>query len=172
MNVYTATFQIKEYLACYLEAKWGVEIRTVNKITQEEDIRLIIQFPPDVIFYHLITNLSQKRPKNVHTIYGNIEIRIPRIKDVKNKKPETHNFINKKNAEIFEKKLDSFFKAEMNEFMDTKKHEEGMTYKDASYLFLSKYGIDDDLYQPDSVRRHHARWRDKVRPRSKSYTRR
>lgn len=172
MNVYTATFYIKPYLAAYLVGKWGKMHPATDK-HNKESTRIIVEFTSDILLYDLIVSLTTIQPKNVVCQAGNIEIKVPAIRHLTSKKPSTHNYISKKNAKIFEQSVERLFKADFHEYLDIKKHEEGYTYKEASYMFLNKYCIDPDLYQPDSIRRHHSRWRNKIRnPRQKQYTRR
>lgn len=151
-----------DHLVCFLLGKWGKEYKLKNEETGEMETRLIVELNSDTILYDLIASLSKKRPRNIKNQTGNIEVKIPAIRDIMSKKPSTHNYINKIDAKIFSKSVERLFRGEMNEYMDIMKNEHGISYKEASYLFLEQYGIDS--FEPDSVRRHHSRWRDKIRP--------
>lgn len=162
MSKYTATFYIEDHLARFLIGKWGKEYKEKNKITNECEFRMVVELESNTILYDLIASLSRKQPRNVKAQAGNIEIKIPAIRDIVSKKPSTHNYISKSDAKIFSKSVGRLFRAEMNEYLDLMKNEEGISYKDASYMFLAQYGIES--FEPDSIRRHHSRWRNKISP--------
>lgn len=162
MNIYTAKFEIEDHLALFLIGKWGKEYEFLNDKTNELETRMVVELDSSTILYDLIASLSKKQPLNVKEQEGNIEIKIPAIRDIMSKKPSTHNYINKIDAKVFSKSVERLFRGEMNEYMDIMKNENGISYKEASYLFLEQYGIES--FEPDSIRRHHARWRDKIRP--------
>lgn len=119
MNVYTATFYIKPYLAAYLVGKWGKMHPATDK-HNKESTRIIVEFTSGILLYDLIVSLTTIQPKNVVCQAGNVEIKVPAIRHLTSKKPSTHSYISKKNAKIFEQSVERLFKANFHEYLDIK----------------------------------------------------
>jgi len=149
----TTKFTIEDYLAEYLRGKWGVR-------DKEGRITNVVEIPENVYLYHTISSLTQKKPRNVNKIEGNIEIVIPYRREG-NKHPEIYNYISEEGARIFNSRVKRFFRADMHEFLDMKKHIEGISYKEAAFEFLGQYGIES--FDSESVTKNYKRWREKIR---------
>ena len=151
--MYTAKFTIEAYLAEYLRGKWSLKDAEGNPTG-------IVSIPEDVYLYSIFSSLTIKTPINAPVPSGNIEIIIPHRK-LGNKKPERYNYISERGAQIFNKKVKLFFRADLHEFIDNQKHDEGETYKDACYIFIAKYSIES--FDPDSLAKNYSRWKDTIR---------
>ncbi len=158
--MHTTKFTMEDYLVEYLIGKWGVLDKDGNRTN-------VVAIPENVYLYDTLSSLMIKKPKHAPEPSGNLEIVIPYRKEG-NKKPAVYNYVSRQGAEIFAKKVKLFFRAELHEYLDYKKHEECVTYKDAGYMFVAEYGIES--FDPDSARKNYARWRAKVRNRKKAYT--
>ena len=143
--MYTVKFDIENYLAEYLRGKWGPTI---------------VEIPRDVYLYNLLHSLTKKQPSHVPVLSGNVEIIIPCRREG-NKNPEYYNYVSSGGAELFNKALKLFFRADLHEFVDHMKHDKGYTYKDACFLFASQYGIES--IDTESLIKNYYRWKEKVR---------
>ena len=160
----TTKFTIEDYLAEYLRGKWGMK-------DANGECTSIVEIPEDTYLYDSLSSLTMKKPRHVKEYRGNIEIVIPHRREG-NKKPAVYNYISSAGARIFNKKVKLFFRAELHEYLDYKKHEEGMSYRDACFVFLSQYGIES--FDPESAEKNYSRWRNKIRDkkdRKKAFTR-
>lgn len=151
--MHTTKFTIENYLAEYLRGKWGLEDEN-GKNTG------IVDIPKDIYLYNVLHSITIKRPRHAPIQDGNIEIVIPYRKEG-NKKPEYYNYISEEGARIFNKKLKLFFRADLHEFVDNLKHNEGLTYKDACFMFVAKYNIES--IDPESLIKNYYRWKETVR---------
>jgi len=151
--MHTTKFTIENYLAEYLRGKWGLKDESGN-ITE------IIEIPKDVYLYNELHSLTIKKPKHAPGPEGNIEVVIPHRREG-NKKPIRYNYVSAEGSRYFNKVLKIFFRADLHEFVDSKKHDKGITYKDACYLFVAKYGIES--IDPDSLVKNYYRWKETVR---------
>ena len=158
----TAKFRIEDYLAEYLRGKWGI-------IDEDGKPTGIISIPENIYLYHILWGLMQTKRENETKVKPNIEIVLPHCRKGDRKDPRYYNHISLRGSLIFNSRLKKFFRADMHEFFDYMKHEEGMTYKEASFLFVAKYGIDS--IDPDSLAKNYSRWKDNVRlNRKKAYS--
>lgn len=158
--MHTTKFTIEDYLAEYLRGKWGVKNEHGEPIP-------VVEIPEDVYLYDILSSLTQKTPRNGSDQNANLEIIIPHRR-AGNKKPAVYNYVSNKGAAIFNKKVKLFFRAELHEYLDYMKHMEGMTFKDACFLFVSKYGIES--FDCESAEKNYSRWRKKIRSRKKAYS--
>lgn len=151
--MHTTKFTIENYLAEYLRGKWGIKDEH-GKHTG------VIEIPREVYLYNILHSLTIKKPIHAPKPSGNIEIIIPYRKEG-NKKPERYNYISTDAARYFNKKLKLFFRADLHEFVDNMKHDEGSTYKDACFIFIEKYEIES--IDPESLIKNYYRWKETVR---------
>lgn len=158
--MYTTKFTIEDYLAEYLRGKWGIK-------SDSEETNTIVKIPENVYLYDMLSSLTKKRPKHVPETNGNVEIIIPHRKEG-NKKPLLHNYISYQGASIFNKRVKLYFRADLHEYMDFMKHDQGISYKEAAYMFINKYAIES--FDPESIIKNYSRWKTKVRMRKKTYT--
>lgn len=149
----TTRFAIEPYLAEYLRAKWPMADSN-GKPTD------IVSIPDKIYLYNILSSLTIKKPRHAPEPAGNLEIVIPNRKE-SSKDPEYYNYISAKSAVLFNKKVKLFFRAELHEFIDSRKHDEGETYKDACYLFICKYKIES--IDPDSLAKNYYRWKIAIR---------
>lgn len=160
----TTVFSIDPYLAEFLKSAYG---------QKQDDGRIVVTLPPDIYLYHTLCSITQKQPANVTELIGNIEISLADCQTTTRKEPQYYNYISQDGAKIFNKAATLFFRAALHEYMDSKKHEDGFTYKEASFMFVAKYAIES--IEPESLIKNHKRWITKVRSlksRKKEYTRR
>ncbi|MDU1892819.1 MAG: hypothetical protein E6767_19235 [Dysgonomonas sp.] len=158
--MHTTKFTIEDYLAEYLRGKWGIKDEN-GESTQ------VVRIPEEIYLYDTLSCLTMKKPRKAAAPAGNLEIIIPHRREG-NKKPSVYNYISERGAKIFNKKVKLFFRSELHEFLDYMKHEEGIAYKDACFMFVSKYGIES--FDSESAEKNHSRWRKKVRDRKKAYS--
>lgn len=152
--MHTAKFTIEAYLAEYLQGKWGTVSDDGVKANP-------ITIPLDVDYLRVsLVNLTQITPRNAKEEVANIEIVIPHIREI-NKKPERYNYISHRGAKIFNKLVKQYFKSDLHHYLDTKVDQDGLTYKDACYMFVSEFNIQS--YEPESLYKDQSRWKSKVR---------
>lgn len=149
----TTKFTIEDYLAEYLQGKWGI----INEDEKQTDV---VRIPENVYLFNNLANLIVKKPDNVPEPEGNFEIIVPHVRDG-NKHPKYHNYVGERGAKIFNKKVKLYFRSDLHEFIDSYKHDYGGTYLDACYEFVSKYKIKS--IDPDSLAKDYSRWRKKIR---------
>lgn len=158
--MHTTKFTIEDYLAEYLRGKWGIR-------DEHGEPTPAVEIPEDVYLYDILSSLTMKTPRNATLGDNNLEVVIPHRR-AGNKKPAIYNYISEKGAKIFNKKVKLFFRSELHEYLDHMKHVEGITFKDACFLFISKYGIES--FDSESAEKNYARWRKKVRHKKKAYS--
>lgn len=161
---YTTKFDIDKYIAEYLNTAYG---------HKQEDGRTIVTLPSNIYLYHTLCSLTRKQPANGFTLQGNIEISLSDCQIFTRKDPKYYNYISPTAAKIFNKTATLFFRSTLHEYLDRMKHVEGLTYKEAAFLFVCKYEIDS--IEPESLIKNHQRWISKIRScntRKKEYTRR
>lgn len=151
--MHTTRFTIDAYLAEYLLGKWGVP-------SENDASRLIVQIPREVYLFNLLHSLTMKRPKHVPGACGNIEMVVPFRKEG-NKRPEHYNYISDPGARLFNKKATQFFRADLHEFIDNRKHVHGDSIKDACFLFVAMYQVKS--IDPESLAKNYYRWKGDVR---------
>lgn len=162
MELLTTKIQIEPYLAEYLIGKWGKK-DAKGKPTG------IVAIPDTIYLYHNLWSLTSTTPHYIKEddIVGNVEIVLPNRKEGKD--PRYYNYISEESAKIFNKDVKLFFRADLHNFLDKKKHDEGYTYKEAAYIFALQHDIVS--YEVDSMTKNYARWRNNIRNRKqKAYS--
>lgn len=144
--MYTTKFKIEAYLAEYLVGKWGVNG--------------IVELPRDIYLYNILHSLTIKKPLHAPEPSGNVEIVIPQRKEG-NKKPERYNYVSTNAARYFNRRVKAFFRADLHEFVDNRKHMMGETYKDACFLFVAQYNVES--IDPESLIKNYYRWKGVIR---------
>ena len=92
--------------------------------------------------YHVIKNLTVKRPKNVSwRETGNLTIVIPDPRY--GKEPETYNYLGHDSIIIIEEEIETMMKAELHSMMMKNKFRNGIMYKKSLIRFMEKYNIED-----------------------------
>lgn len=147
----TTRINIPEHLREYMIGKYG-DFRN-------EPIRL----PDHLDLYHFIYDLLEKRPCNQQKDEGNLEIVLPERS--LGKRPEYYNYLGQRSQRILIRKIGTMMWAEAHDFIDQKKHVDGMEYKDAVHLFMNRYGIDS--LTEDAFLKNYYRWRGKMRAKEK-----
>lgn len=147
----TTRINLPEHLREYIEGKYGGFSHNA------------IRFPDSLDLYHFIFNLLEKRPVNQLKDEGNLEIILPERSI--GKRPEYYNYLGQRSQRILVRKIDTMMWAEAHDFIDHKKHVDGMEYKDAVHLFMTRYGIDS--LTEDAFLKNYYRWRGKVRKKEK-----
>ena len=153
----TVGIYIKPYLAEYIKEKWG-------------GVDGVISIPSEIYLYHIFWSLLIKQPLGIDISKGNIKIYIPDRKDNigKRKNPQYYNHVSKNGQLVFQKRLETFFRAELHEFIDSAKHNEGISYKDACFHFLAMYNIQS--IDSDSLIKNYSRWKRLIRGNKSSKT--
>lgn len=129
-------------------------------------------FPRSLDIYILIYDLLQKRPVDAPVDSGNLEFALPDRREANRaggKDPQTYNYLSARSQKRLGEKMERMMWAEVHDFMDEKKHAEGVTFKDSANEFICKYMIES--ISEDALLKHYQRWRDKTRKRYKrNYT--
>ncbi|GAB1358563.1 hypothetical protein MASR1M31_03410 [Porphyromonadaceae bacterium] len=147
----TTKIFIKPYLAEYIRGKFcNCEDRPVK-------------FPDNLEIYHMIWDLTERRPVNCTPDEGNIEIILPERGC--GKSPVTYNYLGHRSHKIIERKIETLFMAEMHDTVTEDKHRYGMKYIDSIYLFLQRYSITSA--NEESLWKNYYRWKNKLRSRNK-----
>ena len=146
----TTKITIKPHLAEYAAGKFGNN-NTLIRFTESQDI------------YHIIWDLTKRRPKCCPPDSGNLEIILPdrRI----GKAPETYNYINPKSQRIIERKIENMFIAELHDFVLESKHRYGTPFIESITLFMNRYDIES--ITEDGLKKNCYRWINKFRKRKK-----
>jgi hypothetical protein len=118
-----------------------------------------VAFPDNLDIYHLIFDLTEKRPANVFLDSGNLEIMLPERRGSKH--PKTYNYLGIRSQIIIEKKIEQMFWADFREYMESEHSKTGMRYLDLACEFLKKHGICS--ISEEALLKHYYRWRKKVR---------
>lgn len=152
--MYTTIFNIDAYLSEYLYGKWGIALQESN------DKKMVVKIPKDVYLSNLLHSLTIRKPKHLPEAWGNVEIVLPFIKEGA-KRPDRHNFISVPSANLFNKRVRQFFRAELHEYIDNQKHIFGISIKDACMMFVMQFGIES--IDPDSLAKNYYRWKGTIR---------
>ena len=147
----TTRINIPEHLREYIEGKYG-------NFSHDP-----VRFPDNYDLYHIIFDLLEKRPGNLSKDEGNLEIVLPE-RSV-GKRPEYYNYLGQRSQRIIAQKIGIMMWSEAHDFIDQKKHVDGMEYKDAVHLFMNRYGIDS--LSEDAFLKNYYRWRCKMRAKEK-----
>ena len=146
--MHTVKLYIEDYLAEYLIGKWGI------------DESGLVQIPYEVYLIHDLCALTVKKNRDKVEPSFNIQIILPNIKTI-NKNPAIYNHMSRRGSKVFEKQVRSFFRADLHEFIDQKKHEDGISIKDTCYIFCELYNIES--FNSDSMAKNYNRWRNRIR---------
>jgi len=138
---------IKSHLCEYISGKY-------NNFSEKQ-----VHFPDNLDIYHLIFDLTEKRPAGVPVDSGNLEIVLPDRYGAKH--PETYNYLGVRAQKIIERKLEVMFWSELREFIDFENHTKGTPYIESICLFMRKYGIES--ISEDALQKNYYRWRKKIR---------
>lgn len=145
----TTKIDIKPHLKEYI----------IGKFNHSADTPVVLPATTDL--YHVIFDLTIKRPVNVPVDRGNLVVVLP-CREI-GKRPEVYNYISDRGCTILERHIESMFWADLHQMLDENKHLEGIEYIHTAYYFLSKYSIES--ISPDALIKHYYRWREKIRRR-------
>ncbi|GHU80728.1 hypothetical protein FACS1894145_7410 [Bacteroidia bacterium] len=143
----TTRIQVKPHLKEYISGKY-------NQFSDEKVI-----FPDNLDIYHLIFNLTEKRPSNVFFDSGNLEIALP--ERLCSKQPKTYNYLGIRSQKMIERKIEQMFWADFRDYVEYEHHKNGIRYVDLVYEFMRKYDIHS--ISEDALIKNYYRWRKKVR---------
>lgn len=128
-----------------------------------------VHFPSTLDIYVLIYDLLQKRPLNCPLDAGNLEFMLPERREGKD--PATYNWLSERAQRRLADKMGLMMWAELHEFMDENKHENGVKFIDSVHQFMCRYGIES--ISEDGLLKNYQRWRDKLRrTKKRAYRRR
>lgn len=151
----TTTINVKPHLAAYMY------VRYQNSVIQEFNA---IQLKSIENLYHVIKNLTVKRPKNVSwRETGNLTIVIPDPRY--GKEPETYNYLGHDSILIIEEEIEIMLKTELHSMMLKNKFQRGIMYKKSLLQFMEMYHI-DDKYE-DGLMKAFQRWKKKTEEKRK-----
>lgn len=146
----TTKITITNYLAEYMAGKYG-----------NHSIKELIQLPDSIDLYQTLYDLMQRRPINASQFdNGNLWLCLPQRRHP-GKDPQYFNYLSLESAKIIDDKIYTMFWADLHDYLDKKKHEEGIFFEDAAYEFLAMYSIESITV--DGLKKNHKRWRDKIR---------
>lgn len=146
----TTTIDVKPYLAAYLYVRYQNSVVTEFNAIKLKSIENL---------YHVIKNLTVKRPKHVSwRETGNLTLVIPDPRY--GKEPETYNYLGHDSILILEEEIEIMLKAELHSMMLKNKFQKGIMYKKSLLLFMEMYHI-DDKYE-DGLMKAFQRWKKKT----------
>ncbi len=132
-----------------------------------------VRFPPSSDIYITIYDLLAKRPVDHPIDTGNLEFALPDRREANQaggKDPKTYNYISRRAADVLSGRFRALMWAELHEFMDEQKHQNGVQYKESVFIFMKRYAIES--ITEDALLKNYQRWRDRMRRRQKrGYTR-
>jgi hypothetical protein len=123
-----------------------------------------VHFPDKTDIYHIIWDLTERRPVSCRPDAGNLEIILPARRE--GKSPDTFNYLGLRAHKIIERKIENMFFAELHDLLTEEKHRFGISYIDSIYNFTKKYGIvsiSEDGLKKDYYRWKQLLWRRKKR---------
>jgi len=147
----TTRIQVKPHLKEYIAGKYN----------QFSDRKVI--FPDNLDIYHVIFNLTEKRPKECAVDSGNLEIALPNRYGSKH--PETYNYLSIRSQKIIEQKLEVMFWADFRDYVDFEIHRNGTSCIESIFRFMKRYDIQS--ISEDALKKNYYRWRKKVRNQAK-----
>lgn len=146
----TTTIDVKPYLSAYMY------VRYQSSVVSEFNA---IKLKSTENLYHVIKNLTVKRPKNVSwRENGNLTLVIPDPRY--GKEPETYNYLGHDSILIIEEEIEIILKTELHSIMLKNKFQKGMMYKRSLQQFMETYHI-DDKYE-DGLMKAFQRWKKKT----------
>lgn len=146
----TTKIYIKPHLAEYVVSKFG---------TPDGFIR----FPDSLDIYHVIWDLTERRPVRCRPDDGNVEIILP-DRSI-GKAPETYNYISRKSQRIISRYLENIFLTELHAFVFDEKHRKGNPYNESVYRFICRYEIES--ITEDALKKNCYRWINRFQKRQK-----
>lgn len=146
----TTTIYVKPYLAAYMYVRYQNSVVTEFNAIRLKSIENL---------YHVIKNLTAKRPRNVSwRETGNLTLIIPAPRYGKD--PETYNYLGHDSIIIIEEEIETMLKTELHSMMLKNKFRNGIMYKKSLLSFMDKYHIDDK--HEDALMKAFQRWRKKI----------
>jgi len=146
----TTKIQIKPHLLEYVSAKFGSENSPVR-------------FPDQTDLYHIIWDLTIRRPIVCKPDAGNLEIILPDRRE--GKSPVTYNYLSHRSQKIIERRIENMFYAELHDYVIEQRHRYGVSFIEAIYRFKCRYGI--DAISEDGLKKNCYRWFNRIRTRKK-----
>lgn len=122
-----------------------------------------VRFPDKLDIYHIIFDLTERRPNNCPIDRGNLEIILP-DRDT-GKKPDTYNYLGVRSGQQIARRIELMMWAELHDYLDDQKHLYGEKYITAVHAFILKYDIRS--ISEDAFIKNYYRWRDCVRKKEK-----
>ena len=152
----TTTIYVKPYLAAYMYVRYQNSVVTELNAIRLKSIENL---------YHVIKNLTVKRPRDVSwRETGNLTLIIPTPRY--GKEPETYNYLGHNSVIIIEEEIETMLKTELHSIMLRNKFRNGIMYKKSLLLFMDKYNIDDrheDALIKDGKREWRKKEKSKIR---------
>ena len=146
----TTTIDVKPYLAAYMYVRYQSDVVPEFNAIKLKSIDTL---------YHVIKNLTVKRPKNVSwRETGNLTFVLPDPRYGKN--PETYNYLGYDSIVIIEEEIETMLKTELHSMMLRNKFRNGIMYKKSLLLFMEKYHIEDK--HEDALMKAFQRWKKKI----------
>ena len=151
----TTTIYVKPYLAAYMYVRYQNSVVTELNAIRLKSIENL---------YHVIKNLTVKRPRDVSwRETGNLTLIIPTPRY--GKEPETYNYLGHNSVIIIEEEIETMLKTELHSIMLRNKFRNGIMYKKSLLLFMDKYNIDDR--HEDALMKSFQRWKKRVKKKKK-----
>lgn len=147
----TTKIQIAEHLAEYIIGKFS------------DGFCNPVSLPDNISLYHLVWDLTLKRPEDSQIDRGNLEIVLPDRREGKN--PHVYNYISQRGAALISKKIETMMWAELHDELDDAKHRLGIEYIETIHVFCTRYNITD--LTEDAMLKNYYRWRNTIRRRNK-----
>lgn len=144
LNIY-----VKPYLAAYARSRYSTGMPDV------------VRFPAASLVNHTIINKLTKRPDGAEPREGNLMVlvndKVPGCKDF-----TQYNFLPLTGETAVNNALLMNFDAHLHFYMDRKRYDDGIDYKDSADAFIQLYGL-EGLISADALLKKHVRWKSMVR---------
>ena len=127
------------------------------------DIEHPVRFPDKLDVYHVIWDLTERRPVQCPPDSGNLEIALPERRE--GKSPETYNYLSQKSQRIVERRIENIFLAELHDYVIEEKNRYGVPYIESIFRFMRKYSIES--ISEDGLKKNCYRWLNSLRKRKK-----
>jgi len=139
--MFTTKINIKQHLSEYLYAKYDFPVK----------------FPYKTDIYHLIFDLTEKRPVRCPIDSGNLEIVLPERRF--GKQPKTYNYLGARSQKIIMRKIEEMFWTDFRNFVEFETKKSRETYLNIVNKFIEKYCIKS--ISEDALLKHYYRYRKK-----------
>lgn len=113
-----------------------------------------IRFPKKSDVYHVIFDLTERRPVICRPDEGNIEIILPDRRE--GKSPVTYNYLSRRSQKIIERRIQNIFWAELHDYVIEEKHRYGTTYIESIARFAKRYSIES--ISEEGIKKNCYRW--------------